>query len=96
MFEQIKRANFLVISHYSKKSLEKFLKIQAPAGPAKGMFNTLLKFGFEKKGAVKNKKITNQEAQKLLDKYFKQDLTSVYAEINKFREGVKSLEVYSS
>jgi hypothetical protein len=48
-----------VISHYSKKSLEKFLKLAVAAGPAKGMFNTLLKFGFEKKGAVKNKKITN-------------------------------------
>jgi DNA polymerase I-like protein with 3'-5' exonuclease and polymerase domains len=72
------------------------LKIPVAAGPAKGMFNTLLKFGFEKKGYVTNKKISNQEAQRLLDKYFKQDLTGVYAEINKFREGVKSLEVYSS
>jgi hypothetical protein len=48
-----------VISHYSKKALEKFLKIPATAGPAKGMFNTLLKFGFEKKGTVKTKKISN-------------------------------------
>jgi hypothetical protein len=31
-------------------------------GPAKGMFNTLLKFGYDKTGTVKNLKISNQEA----------------------------------
>ncbi len=80
MFEQIKRANFLVVNHFSKKTLSKFLKLPAGVGlgPAKGMFNTLMKFGFEKTRTVVNKKITAQEALKLLDKYFKGDLASVY------------------
>lgn len=60
------------------------------------MLNTLFKFGFDKTGTMKNIKINSQEAQRLLDKYFKQELASVYTEINKFREGVKSLEVYNS
>jgi DNA polymerase III delta subunit len=45
---------------------------------------------------MKNKKITPQEALTLLEKHFKTDLLSIYQEINKFREGIKSLEVYTS
>ena len=98
MFEQIKRQNFLVISHYSKKALNRFLKtpLSPGLGPAKGMFNTLIKFGFDKNGMLRNTKIHHQEAQRLLDKYCKLELTSVYQEINKFREGAKSLEVYNA
>lgn len=31
----------------------------------------------------------------MLDRYFKQELSDIYREIGKFREGVKSLEVYN-
>ena len=62
MFEQLKSANFLVISHFSKKSIDRFLKNAPASGPAKGIFNNLLRFGFEKRGMLKNKKISNQEA----------------------------------
>ena len=64
MFEQIKRQNYLVISHYSKKALNRFLKtpLSPGLGPAKGMFNTLIKFGFDKNGMLRNTKIHHQEA----------------------------------
>ncbi len=41
------------------------------------------------------RKITPQQALKTLEKYFKDDLSSIYQEIDKFREGKKSLEVYT-
>ena len=31
----------------------------------------------------------------MLDRYFKQELSDIYLEIGKFRDGVKSLEVYN-
>ena len=64
MFEQIKRQNILVISHFSKTALNKFLKTPPSSGhgPAKGMFNTLMKLGFDKSGAMRNVKIHCQEA----------------------------------
>jgi hypothetical protein len=72
------------------------LPLSIGLGPARGMFNTLLKLGFNRNGVMKNKKITPQEALTLLEKHFKTDLLSIYQEINKFREGIKSLEVYTS
>lgn len=72
------------------------LPLNIGLGPARGMFNTLLKLGFNRNGIMKNSKITPQEALTLLEKHFKTDLISIYQEINKFREGIKSLEVYTS
>lgn len=40
-------------------------------------------------------KISPQQALKTLEKYFKEDLTGIYSEIDKFREGKRSLEVYT-
>lgn len=53
----------------------------------------LQKFGFESN--ITKKKITAQKALKFLEKYFKEDLMSIYGEISKFREGFKSFESYT-
>ena len=54
----------------------------------------LQKFGFESN--ITKKKITAQKALKFLEKYFKEDLMSIYGEICQFREGFKSFESYTA
>lgn len=54
----------------------------------------LLKFGFESN--MTKQKITAQSALKFLEKYFKEDLMSIYGEICQFREGFKSFESYTA
>ena len=50
LFPSLNKQNILVISHYSKKTIQKYLKIDAGTGyqpgPAKGLFNALFKLGF--------------------------------------------------
>jgi len=45
-----------VISHFGKKSINKFMKLPLSIGlgPARGLFNTLLKLGFSRNGIMKN------------------------------------------
>jgi len=64
-------------------------------GPSRGIFNGLTKMGLASADLMVKSKITPQQALKTLEKYFKEDLTGIYSEIDKFREGKKSLEVYT-
>lgn len=66
------------------------------AGPARGMFNSVIKLGLTSKpGQMPKSKITPQQALKTLEKFFKPELSGIYAEISQFREGKRSLEVYT-
>ena len=53
----------------------------------------LLKFGYQDN--MTKTKLSAQQALKILEKFFKQDLQSIYSEIRKFREGFKSFEIYT-
>ena len=44
---------------------------------------------------MKKEKLKSGEALKLLEKYFKLELRDIYREIGKFRDGIKSLQLYS-
>jgi len=46
MYEQLRNNNFLVLTHLTKKTLTKYLKL--PLGTPKGMFSTLIRLGFTK------------------------------------------------
>ena len=65
------------------------------AGPAKGLFNTLFKLGFETLNRLTKKKLSSNAALKILQTSFKNDLKGIFREIDMFREGIKSFEVYT-
>ena len=65
------------------------------SGPAKGLFNTLFKLGFDTLNRLTKKKLSQQVALKTLQKTFKSDLSGIFKEIGMFREGIKSFEVYT-
>ena len=64
-------------------------------GPAKGLFSTLFRLGFDTLNRLKKRKLNQQEALKILQRNFKSDLSEIYKEIAMFREGIKSFEVYT-
>ena len=64
LFPSLNKQNILVISHFSKKTIQKYLKIDAGTGyqpgPAKGLFNALFKLGFGDSVRLMKKKLTQQ------------------------------------
>jgi hypothetical protein len=61
----------MVISHYTKKTLNCFLKLQpsTTVGSNRGMFDIFVKLGFGNR--FKQKKVSPNQALKNLEKYFK-------------------------
>ena len=50
LYQQLKSNNVLVINHYSKSAIERHLNLQLSSsyapGPARGLFNSVMKLGF--------------------------------------------------
>jgi len=98
LYPCLNKSNFLVINHFSKKTVVRHLNQQVSghqAGPAKGLFNTLFKLGFETLNRLTKKKLSSNAALKILQTSFKTDLKGIFKEIDMFREGIKSFEVYT-
>ena len=98
MYPYLCKSNFLVINHYSKRTILRHLRQPISgyqAGPAKGLFSSLFRLGFDSMNRLKKKKLNQQEALKTLQRTFKAELSGVFKEIDMFREGIKSLEVYT-
>ena len=98
LYPYLKKSNFLVINHFSKKTILRHLKQQVSnyqTGPAKGLFSSLFKLGFDTLNRLKRRSLQKQEALKILQKTFKEDLSGILKEIDMFREGIKSFEVYT-
>jgi len=64
-------------------------------GPAKGLFTSLFRLGFDTLHRLEKKKLPQQAALKVLQRTFKTELAAIFKEIGMFREGIKSLEVYT-
>ena len=87
-----------MINHYSKKTILRHLKQPVSGyqtGPAKGLFTTLFKLGFDTLNRLQKKKLSQTAALKFLQRTFKAELVGIFKEIGMFREGIKSLEVYT-
>ena len=98
LYPCLNKSNFLVINHFSKKTVVRHLNQKVSghqAGPAKGLFNTLFKLGFETLNRLTKKKLSSNAALKILQTSFKTDLKGIFKEIDMFREGIKSFEVYT-
>jgi hypothetical protein len=97
LHRQLRCNNVLVINHFPKQSILKHLTAtQTTTGPARGLFNQLIKLGYNDgdMSRITKLKVTNQQALKILQKHFREDLWHIYDEISQFRDGMKSLEVY--
>lgn len=99
LYPQLTKHNLLVVNHFSKKTILRHLTQQVAAsyqsGPAKGLFNSLFKLGFDNLRRLTRKKLSQQQALKILQKTFKTELRGIFEEIDMFREGIKSFEVYT-
>ena len=98
LYPCLNKSNFLVVNHYSKKTILRPLKQPITgyqAGPAKGLFSSLFKLGFDTLNRLKKRKLQQQAALKILQRTFKTDLKGIFQEIEMFREGIKSFEVYT-
>jgi hypothetical protein len=58
------------------------------------MFNALSKIGLDTERLTR-KKLSQAQALNLLKKNFKGNLNDIYKQIGSFREGIKSLEIYT-
>lgn len=88
----------MVINHYSKKTIIRHLKQQVSGyqtGPAKGLFTSLFRLGYDTLNRLTKKKLSQQLALKTLQRTFKSELHGIFKEIDNFREGIKSFEVYT-
>ena len=98
LYPCLNKRNFLVINHYSKKTILRHLKQPVSGyqtGPAKGLFSSLFRLGFDTLQRLKKKKLQQQGALKVLQRTFKNELSGILKEIDMFREGIKSFEVYT-
>jgi len=64
LFPQLSKQNILVVNHYSKRAISKYLKVPPSngysAGPAKGLFNSILKLGYSEFNRMLKKKVSQQ------------------------------------
>lgn len=98
LYPCLNKSNLLVINHYSKKTILRHLRQPITgyqAGPAKGLFNSLFRLGFDVLNRLKKRKLQQKDALTILERTFKTDLVSIHKEIGDFREGIKSFEVYT-
>lgn len=94
LFDQLRESNILIISHFCKRTLQKFIEIPAnmQTGASKGIFAQQIQLGLEKLDFYKKRKISTAKALECLEKFFVAECEQIYSEIQQFREGKKSLE----
>ena len=60
LYPYLNKCNFLVVNHFSKKTILRHLKQQVSnyqTGPAKGLFNSLFRLGFDTLNRLKRRKL---------------------------------------
>jgi len=90
---QLQKYNVLVLSHFSKKSVTDHFKNSS--GPAKNLFNQIDSIFGEDPYICDKKKLNHQQALKLLQSKFKKDTAQIFGQLEQFRDGTKSMEVYT-
>ena len=80
------------MSHFNQKTIN--VHLNNDQGGGQTLFNSLLRFGLEHRN-IKRAKLTPVESHKLVERVFKDDLAGIYNEIKQFRDGIKSLEIYT-
>ena len=98
LYPCLNKSNLLVINHYSKKTIVRHLRQPITGyqvGPAKGLFTSLFRLGFDVLNRLKKRKLQQKGSLQILERTFKSDLTNIHKEIDGFREGLKSFEVYT-
>ena len=87
-----------MVNHFSKKTILQHLRQPVSGyqvGPAKGLFNSLFKLGFDTLKRLNKRKLQSEGALAILERTFASDLEGIYKEIGQFREGMQSFEVYT-
>ena len=69
MAEQLQRNNILVLSHFSKASIN--MNFKHSQGPAKNLFNQIDNLFGDQPGIMARKKLNDQQAMKVLQTKFK-------------------------
>ena len=90
---QLQRYNVLVLSHFSKKSVIEHFK--SSSGPAKNLFNQIDSIFGEDAYVLDKKKLNSAQALKTLQSKFKKDTSQIFGQLEQFRDGTKSMEVYT-
>lgn len=90
---QLQKKNILVLSHFSKKSVIDHFKNSS--GPAKNLFNQIdVVFGEDPDILIK-KKMNSSQSLKMLQSKFKKDTAQIFDQLEQFRDGSKSMEVFT-
>lgn len=63
-------------------------------GPAKSLFHHIDDIFGDEPGVLVKKKLNEQQALKVLQKKFKYDTNQIYGQLEQFRDGTRSLEIY--
>ncbi len=77
--EQLQRNNVLVLSHYSKNSINMHFK--SSSGPAKNLFAQIDSLFGDKPGVMTRKKLNDQQALKVLQQKFKTDTRQIFDQL---------------
>ena len=91
--QQLQKNNILVLSHYSKVSIDMHFKHSS--GPAKNIFSQIDHLFGDKPGVIQRKKLNSQQALKVPQQKFKRETIQIFGQLDQFREGAKSIEVYA-
>ena len=65
------------------------------SGPAKGLFTQIETLFGDVPGALVKKKLNPAQALKVLQSKFKVETAQIFGQLDQFREGAKSIEVYT-
>jgi hypothetical protein len=74
--EQLQKNNVLVLSHFSRNSIQTYFK--HGTGSAKGLFNQIDHLFGDKPSILLRKKLNDQQALKLLQKKFKSETQQIF------------------
>mmetsp|Transcript_41408 Transcript_41408/g.54492 ORF Transcript_41408/g.54492 Transcript_41408/m.54492 type:complete len:95 (+) Transcript_41408:98-382(+) len=69
LYPCLNKQNLMVINHFSKKTILRHMKQTVSgysSGPAKGLFSSLFKLGFDTLNRLQKKKLSQQSALKIL------------------------------
>ena len=91
--EQLQKNNILVLSHFSKASIN--MSFKHSSGPAKNIFYQIDTLFGDKPGVMVRKKLNDQQALKVLQSKFKRETQQIFSQLEQFRDGAKSIEVYT-
>lgn len=93
MAQQLQKHNIICLSHFSKTSVVNHFKNST--GPAKNLFCQIENIFGEDNGILTKKKLNHQQALKMLQSKFKKETSQIFNQLDQFREGSKSMEVYT-